>query len=92
MKVSNGRFMATFFLQGRLKNKQENTPKSSSLFFPIYLLGRCYFANMPLSACLSWSLLYNPFTLKSDKHLISPPDVTPESSIKVGRIKEVIIN
>lgn len=66
MKVSNGRLMATFFLQGRLKNKQENTPKSSSLFFPIYLLGRRYFANMPLSACLSCSLLYNPFTLKSD--------------------------
>ena len=35
-------------------------------------------------------LAFNPFTLKSDKHLISPYNITPESHIKVMRIKEMI--
>ena len=35
-------------------------------------------------------LALNPFTLKSDKHLISPYNITPESHIKVTRIKEMI--
>ena len=34
--------------------------------------------------------LLNPLTLKSDKHLISPFNITPESHIKVMRIKEMI--
>ena len=32
----------------------------------------------------------NPLTPKSDWHLISPDNVTPESNIKVMRIKEMI--
>ena len=35
-------------------------------------------------------LAFNPFTLKSDKYLISPYNITPESHIKVMRIKEMI--
>ena len=34
----------------------------------------------------------DPLNLKSDKHLISPYNITPESHIKVMRIKETIIN
>ena len=34
----------------------------------------------------------NPLTLKSDQHLISPYNITPESRIKVTRKKEMIIN
>ena len=36
--------------------------------------------------------LINPLTPKSDWHLISPYCITPESNIKVGRIKELITN
>ena len=32
----------------------------------------------------------NPLTAKSDQHLISPNNITPESHIKVMRIKEMI--
>ena len=32
----------------------------------------------------------NPLTLKSDQHLISPYNITPESNMKVMRIKEMI--
>ena len=32
------------------------------------------------------------YTPKSDKHLISPHSITPESNIKVMRIKEMITN
>ena len=34
----------------------------------------------------------NPLTPESDQHLISPFNITPESHIKVMRIKEMIIN
>ena len=34
----------------------------------------------------------NPLTPKSDQHLISPYNITPESNIKVMRIKEMITN
>ena len=34
----------------------------------------------------------NPLTLKTDQHLISPYNITPESHIKVMRIKEMITN
>ena len=34
----------------------------------------------------------NPLTPKSDQHLISPYNITPESRIKVTRKKEMIIN
>ena len=34
----------------------------------------------------------NPLTHKSDWHLISPYCITPESNIKVMRIKELITN
>ena len=34
----------------------------------------------------------NPLTLRSDVHLISPYNITPESNIKVKRIKEMITN
>ena len=36
--------------------------------------------------------LINPLTPKSDWHLISPYCITPESNIKVRRIKELITN
>ena len=32
----------------------------------------------------------NPLNPKSDQHLISPPNITPESRIKVMRIKEMV--
>ena len=35
---------------------------------------------------------FNPLTPKSDWCLISPFDITPESNIKVVRIKEMITN
>ena len=38
------------------------------------------------------SVKFNPLTLKSDQQLISPYNMTPESSIKVMRIKEMITN
>ena len=38
------------------------------------------------------SMNVNPLTPKSDKRLISPFNITPESHIKVMRIKEMITN
>ena len=35
---------------------------------------------------------FNPLTPKSDQHLISPHNITPELHIKVLRIKEMITN
>ena len=35
---------------------------------------------------------FNPLNPKSDKHLISPYNITPGSHIKVMRMKEMIIN
>ena len=32
----------------------------------------------------------NPLTPKSDQHLISPYNITPDSGIKVMRVKEMI--
>ena len=40
----------------------------------------------------SGNLRVNPSTPKSDKHLISPYNISPESLMKVTRIKEMIIN
>ena len=37
-----------------------------------------------------FSLSFNPLTSKGDQHLISPHNITPESHIKVMRIKEAI--
>ena len=36
--------------------------------------------------------IINPLNLKSDQLLISPYNITPESNIKVMRIKEMITN
>ena len=36
--------------------------------------------------------MFNPLTPKSDQHLISPDNITPESNIRVTRKKEMIIN
>ena len=36
--------------------------------------------------------LFNPLTLKSDQHLISPYNITSKSPIKVMRVKEMITN
>ena len=44
------------------------------------------------SLFLSTFLLFNPITPKSDWHLISPYNVSPDSHIKVTRIKEMITN
>ena len=35
---------------------------------------------------------FNPLIPESDKHLISPYNITPESNIKVMRIKEMTTN
>ena len=37
-----------------------------------------------------FSLSSNPLTPKGDQHLISPYNISPESHIKVMRIKEMI--
>ena len=37
-------------------------------------------------------LTFNSLTLKSDQLLVSPYNITPESNIKVMRIKEIITN
>ena len=37
-------------------------------------------------------IIINPSTIKSDQLLISPHNITPESNIKVTRIKEMITN
>ena len=34
----------------------------------------------------------NPLAPKSDKHLISPYNITPESNMKVVRVEEMITN
>ena len=44
------------------------------------------------SLLLSTFLLFYPITPKSDWHLISPYNVSPDSHIKVTRIKEMITN
>ena len=36
--------------------------------------------------------ILNPLTPKSDQHLISPYNITPESNIKVTRVKQMITN
>ena len=36
--------------------------------------------------------IVNPWNPKSDKHLISPYNISPESHVKVMRIKEMITN
>ena len=36
--------------------------------------------------------ILNPLTPKSDQHLISPYNITPESNIKVMRVKQMITN
>ena len=36
--------------------------------------------------------VFNPLTLKSDQHLISPHNITPQSKFKDTRIKEMITN
>ena len=45
--------------------------------------------NLLMSSMISWII---PLTLESDQLLISPYNVTPESNIKVTRIKEMITN
>ena len=35
---------------------------------------------------------FNPSTSKSDQHLISPKNITPEPDIKLTRIKKMINN
>ena len=49
----------------------------------------------PSPSCLClWKcgMFFNPLHPKSDKHLISPNSITPESNIKVTEIKEMITN
>ena len=42
----------------------------------------------------AWNAAFclNPWTPKSDQHLISPYNITPESHIYVARRKEMILN
>ena len=49
----------------------------------------------PQSASLqphSFIIILNPLVPKSDQHLISPYNITPESNMKVMRIEEMITN
>ena len=43
-----------------------------------------------LQANFDFIFLFNPLTLRSDLHLISPYHISPELNIKVRRIKELI--
>ena len=43
-----------------------------------------------INLCLECYMKLDPWTSKSDQHLVSPYDITPESHIKVMRIKEMI--
>ena len=36
--------------------------------------------------------MFNPLILKSDQHLISPNNISPDSNIKIIGIKEMITN
>ena len=38
------------------------------------------------------NFLINPFTPQSDKNLLSPNSITPESNNKVRRMKEMMTN
>ena len=53
----------------------------------------CLSSNKSQERTMKWVLLSlssNPLTPRSDQHLISPYNITPESHIKVMRIKEAI--
>ena len=43
-----------------------------------------------INLCLEYYMKLDPWTSKSDQHLVSPYNLTPESHIKVMRIKEMI--
>ena len=45
-----------------------------------------------INLCLEYYMKLDLWTSKSDQHLISPYNITPESHIKVMRIKEMITN
>ena len=70
---------------------------SDRQFFPLPLNMTALILNLGLKnkrePCTSnsWIGVY-PFTPKSDQHLISPYNITPESRIKATRIKEMITN
>ena len=58
------------------------------------ITGKANAADQVLSSHL-WEMVglrLNPLTPKSDKHLISPYNITTESHINVMRIKEMITN
>ena len=61
----------------------------SSTDFKIFITSLTRFHQTTKAANLS-ELPANPITPSNDLHLISPYNVTPESSIKVTRIKEMI--
>ena len=52
--------------------------------------------NLKKIICKEYHSLFQAFTesltLKSDEHLISPYSITPESNMKVIRIREMITN
>ena len=75
--------------------------KSVSVRFPmeghIYLSCHKGSEKPPLKVCLfprplNEGGLFDPLIPMSDSHLISPCNVTPESHVKVTRIKEMITN
>ena len=45
-----------------------------------------------INLCLECYMKLDPWTSKSDQHLVSPYNITPESNMKVTRIKEMITN
>ena len=64
-----------------------------------FLVVRCFVEQINVmvftirhDAKMIYSSFINPLTPKSDQHLISPYNITPDLHIKVTRIQEVITN
>ena len=72
------------------------TPLSSLSPYPLILTTTpvCDYVQLLLHPTLEklYNTVVNPFTPKSDWHLISPYNITPESHSMVMRIKEMISN
>ena len=67
------------FLDKKMSGKSKSSGTASTLSG----------ASESSESCGEW---FEPFHTWSDQHYISPHNITPESNIKVRRIKEMIIN
>ena len=71
-----------------LYDKQNN----AWLLVDMKFLFSCWTRHLTRSLRSLVSYRLNPLTPKTDQHLISPYNITPESNMKVMRIKEMITN